>query len=572
MKTEKLMLRQRLWSIGSAAWPWYVVGAVLFLSFGYTEMAGSDLWWHVAGGREILQQGTLWLQDDWSYSAEGQRWRNHEWLSDVIFYAWQQLFGLQSLVYWKWLVVVASYGLLQGLLVRLAGDHLAALLLSAMALMVAAPFIDLRPHLYSLLGVVLLCHLQQREAPFWQFALLFVVWVNLHGGFIFGLLILPALLFPYRHCSRLALRRAVLVVLGCVAVTLLNPDGVKVVLMPLTYALQADSPFRQIAEWLPPWTPGGIRSPLFVWLVPVLPLALLVSCVPAVRRARPLPWWALAMSILTLAMALTSRRFIPLFGISLALFVAPLLGLAMRRAGAARWHAPLLLALLLLGLARLWSYPLRAAPAFHYLTAEYTYPRYMVDMMQANTLQGRVFAYYNWGGYLHWRSDGNLRVYIDGRANTVFDDTTYLNYVRVLQGAPGWLDIVENSGAEMFLWPLNRGSGLDKASAMINSGRWRLVYRSARALLLARVEKELPQPLMPGPESVYRELERAQLAYARGHYDAAAAAAASVLQQVPFQRDGCNVKIAALQSLGDGAGAAEARLRCRRQFPSAYLR
>ena len=36
-------------------WAWLAVGAVVFLSYGYTEMAGSDLWWHLAAGREMLE-------------------------------------------------------------------------------------------------------------------------------------------------------------------------------------------------------------------------------------------------------------------------------------------------------------------------------------------------------------------------------------------------------------------------------------------------------------------------------------------------------------------------------------
>ena len=30
---------------------WLAAAALLYLSFGYTEMMGSDLWWHLAAGR-----------------------------------------------------------------------------------------------------------------------------------------------------------------------------------------------------------------------------------------------------------------------------------------------------------------------------------------------------------------------------------------------------------------------------------------------------------------------------------------------------------------------------------------
>src|SRR6056297_919233 len=75
-------------------------GPLLYLSYGFTEMAGSDMWWHVAAGRELVQTGTLWMVDNWSYTEHGSDWLNHEWLSDLIYYSWASLWGVEALVYW----------------------------------------------------------------------------------------------------------------------------------------------------------------------------------------------------------------------------------------------------------------------------------------------------------------------------------------------------------------------------------------------------------------------------------------------------------------------------------------
>ena len=151
-----------------------VAGFFLYLSFGFTEMAGSDLWWHIAAGRELLQTRTLWMVDDWSYSALGHDWLNHEWLSDLIFYTWASLWGVESLVYWKWLVIVATFAILQQVLRRESGSALAGFLCALMAIAVAAPFLDVRPHLYSLLNFsLLLLLLLRRRCSTWVLALLF---------------------------------------------------------------------------------------------------------------------------------------------------------------------------------------------------------------------------------------------------------------------------------------------------------------------------------------------------------------------------------------------------------------
>ena len=487
-----------------------VAAGVLFLSYGYTEMAGSDMWWHIAAGRELLQTGSLWMVDDWSFTAHGADWLNHEWLADLIYYGWVSAWGVQSLVYWKWLVIMAAFGTLLLALTRSSGSPLAALVCTGFALANAAPFLDVRPHLYSLLGFSLLLLLQlQRESRSWLLALLFVVWVNLHGGFFFGLMALGILLFPWRKPAVASLRSAAVAGVICLLASMLNPSGFKVFLYPLSYAFDEASPFRTIGEWLSPFKPGGITSPLFFYLM-WLPLLAPLYLLPAVRRRLDVPWEGMALTALTLAMALTSRRFIPLFGISLAVMLAPLLGLCLQKSRLEKL-SPLLAAMALLyALYRLLPYPVQSGPAFHYLTAEYSYPVEMLNFIEANDLSGNVFALWNWGGYIHWRSDGKLKVYVDGRADTVFDDDTYRRYVTVLGSSPGWLELVEGSGADYVLWPHVRGQGRQKLRELVATGRWQPVYSDAVSWLLARTDRATEHELQPSPPGPWRDLAIAQ--------------------------------------------------------------
>ena len=67
---------------------WYLGAALVFWSFGYTTMRGSDLWWHIAGGRWMWEHGTAWVSDPFSFSAAGKHWLNDAWLSGVMLYLW----------------------------------------------------------------------------------------------------------------------------------------------------------------------------------------------------------------------------------------------------------------------------------------------------------------------------------------------------------------------------------------------------------------------------------------------------------------------------------------------------
>ncbi|MEM9254075.1 MAG: hypothetical protein AAGA91_01425 [Pseudomonadota bacterium] len=551
-------------------------GVLLYQSFGYTEMAGSDMWWHIAAGREILQTQTLWMVDDWSYTAHGNDWLNHEWLAGIMYYLWVSLWGVQAIVYWKWLILGLTFLTLQYTLGRDSGSALAGFLCAAIAAAIAAPFLDVRPHIYTLLFYALLLLIAHRRRPRLYLLLpLFIVWVNLHGGFFFGLMALAILLFPWRNFTLPSLRSAVFIGLLCLLAALLNPSGLGTFFYPLKYAFDETSPFKQLAEWLPPFSPGGIQSPLFfvfMWA----PIGALVYFLPAVRRRLDVPWEGLALMLLTLAMAVTSRRFIPIYAMSMALAMAPLLGLMIETllaGGRGRLVKPLLACgALLFGLYRLQPYPLQSGPAFHYLTAEYSYPVDLMNMVEANGLHGKVFAYYNWGGYLHWRTDGDMKVYIDGRADTIYDADTYNNYVTVLGSKPGWMEIIEADQPDYILWPQTRGSGLAKQKALLESGRWRPVYQDSEGWLLARDDLELPDTFKRPPQTAWLDVTGMQLNAWRGNRREAIAHGEKARAAMPWHRSVCHTLPQGYRLSGDVGRANDILLRCWEYFPSRLFR
>ncbi|GAB5413764.1 MAG: hypothetical protein Cons2KO_13670 [Congregibacter sp.] len=555
---------------------WLSVGALIYLSFSYTEMLGSDLWWHIAAGREIVQAGSLWLVDDWSFTALGQPWRNHEWLADLIFYGWVNAFGLASLVYWKWLTIIAAFVLLQLALTRVTRSPAAALAATVLACAIAAPFMDMRPQLYTLVGVaVLLCIALERRPRLLELLALFLVWANLHGGFVFGLMLLAVLSFPWRALHLGTLRNWAPRLGVCCAICLVNPDGLQVFLLPLTYALDSSSPYRGLGEWISPFVDGGIRSPLYPYTLVIAAGLAAFWVLPGVRRKVRFSPEALGFALLTAAMSATSRRFIILWAFAFALLVAPFIAAVLRGALAAiapRWLAVcLLLVAAVFGVYRQHPYPLRANVAFHYLTAEYAYPHALADFLQLNKLQGKTFAYYNWGGFLHWRTDGAIKVFIDGRANTVFDDQTYRDYVAVLGFRPGWLERVENSGAQIVIWPHSRG-GERMARGLQQTRRWRRLYEDVRGVVLARDTLALPPTLRLPRDTVESALAKGFVAARAGDLDAALVAAKTALAEQPWHQGACTAAKRALIRLDRKSEAAEVVKACRTWFPSRYLR
>jgi tetratricopeptide (TPR) repeat protein len=552
---------------------WLLAAILTFWSFGFTTMMGSDLWWHLASGQWITANHTLTFKDPWSFTRFGQPWMSHEWLSDVIYHFWSSWFGMATLVWWKWTVLTAAFTLLFSVLRKLTGSSLAAYLASLLAIAVGAAFFDVRPQLYSLLGFALVLRLALLPSRFrWTLPFVFFVWVNLHGGFFFGLLALTTIL-AVAFLTGQSTRNSLPIWLGCLFACLVSPAGPDAYVFPLHYALNPSSPYLRVGEWKPPWEPGGIRSALYFPAIAVFVATAIFSFAAGLHRKLPrLTFTSLALGLLTLAMSLKSRRFISLFGIGQSLLLAVALAALLDRL-AKRWprfsQQPrwrLVPALLAVGLGGLWLFPYPlSSNAFLYLTAQDSFPVEAMNVAEANQLSGKVFAYYEWGGYVDLHTQGRLKVYIDGRADTVFDDQTYRRYTRVLGMAKGWEAIVAESGADFFLWPKRHHKQI---KALRDSGDWRTLYSDHVAVLLMRSDRPSLWPLRPSADSAWRELmlgfnaaNLKDLPEAEKHF-------ARALELMPNLRMACEW-LANTQSRADRLADAEATLdRCQKMFPN----
>jgi hypothetical protein len=574
-------------------WPWSaaLLLAVWWLSFH--PMRTADLWWHLAAGRWIVEHRTIPGVDPFSFSAYGQRWLNHEWLADVLYHLWAILGGLKSLVYWYWGALIGTYLLLFHLCRKLGGAMISSFLAVTLAAATAVPFFELRPHLYSLLlYVVLLWLLLPGRKLGLGLPLLFVLWVNLHGGFIFGLVtvatvvltrLLTKALRPPRSAENVRLvlageRRNLLVAAVSALVCLINPYGDEIFVLPLSYALDARSPFRELKEWLPPFSAGGVSSPFFPWLIVLFFAACAALLWLARKRWRMEPetlWPLVALGGVTLVMALRSGRFIPLFAISaslpISLFLTGAAAAARRQKRTSQPSAvgkaiPLLIAAACLVL--LTRFPL-GRRAFSHLTSLESFPIDTLNFIDANALSGRVFAYYGWGGYVDYRTDARMKVYIDSRANTVYSPTIFNQYRRVQYMLPNWVEVVEASGADYFLW-LNletpQVQRFSQPEVLVATGRWRKVREGFASVLLAKTTVRLP-PERPERASPYHELALSGSAMRTGNKPEAEAHLRAALALDPDSLAACRNLALVLAWEDRPADAWAQHRRCEKIFP-----
>ena len=165
---------------------------VLLIVAGNRLLNDPDTMWHVAVGQWILDHRAVPETDVYSFTMRGQPWTSMYWVSQVLYAKAYSIFGWSGPV----VLAAAASAVTFALLAKLLSRHLsetATTVFVAAAVALTAPHLVARPHVLALPVMVawiggLIAAADRRAAPsFWLLPLI-ALWANLHGGFIFGLM------------------------------------------------------------------------------------------------------------------------------------------------------------------------------------------------------------------------------------------------------------------------------------------------------------------------------------------------------------------------------------------------
>jgi tetratricopeptide (TPR) repeat protein len=213
------------------------------LLFGFLaasrEARNSDVYFHLAAGRHITEQGLSFSDDPFSFTSAG--WVNHAWLHDLLLFRLFTLGGGALLVVIKALAIMILAGVLLGIHRRDSG-WLAPAGCTLLALLCMSPRLLLQPICLSYLFLGLTLWLLWREtadqresAPSWKrlFPLLGVLalWANVDNWFLLG----PLLVLIVCVGDRVQGGRGLPLWLppAALLVCLLNPAGYRVFALPV---------------------------------------------------------------------------------------------------------------------------------------------------------------------------------------------------------------------------------------------------------------------------------------------------------------------------------------------------
>jgi hypothetical protein len=477
---------------------------VIILTLGLFTMAARsvtdpDVWWHLRTGQLMVQTHSVFHADPYSFTRFGQRWVDHEWLSQILIFGLYRLAGFGGLIV-TFAAVIASAFLV--VFYRSPGRPYVAGVITLLGAFASAPSWGVRPQMLTLLlASVLLLILErssQRLSLLWWSPLLMLLWVNLHAGYALGIALMTLFLMGdaldaalgFKNGRPIAARLQALTVaiVGCIAVVPLNPYGTAMFAYPLE-TLRSRTMQSYIGEW---------HSPDFhqFMYLPALVMFLATIALPTLSPRRLRPREVMLLTV-TGFMALRSVRHIPIY----ALVAVPILSASCfacfqelsctRRLGAKRPVTTVtkafLNALLLAGFLTFMIVRVRYVVGHQGDNEAKEFPSSAASFIASTRPPTPLLNHYNWGGYFIWKLYPEYPVYIDGRADlygdAFMDDLAATYYLK----GDTWRRLFEKWSIQTVALPPDA----PLVTALQQLPDWKTIYSDKLAVVLTRARSGL---------------------------------------------------------------------------------
>ena len=454
---------------------------VIFPFFDY------DIYWHLANGREMLNQGRIINEEMFSYTKAGTAFSNHEWLAQILLYCAFAFAGITGLNIFKIAITASVVFLLFRTCRMLGASSLLAALLSCVAVLVSAERYLVRPELFSILGIAVLGYIlhgyraeRLSVTALWWLPVIMLLWDWLHGA-VFGVLLLG--IWAFGENLKHLLNRHVSAH-GGIALS-----GARLKELNFWLALTL------AAMMLNPW--GLLSYDIFVQLINGNPLAQSVEEFRGATWSKHYPFWILLSGALVTMfcnsrkidltallvilafgiLAIRYRRAISEFGIVAVPLLAASLPVLMRdwaqqtaqRIAQTGFFIGLVIVAVHTGYAKFFEHD--GLLRFGFGSSAQDYPEGAVRFMQTVNLQGNLYNSGSLGGFLAFFITPERKIF-QYNHHTVFGDTAH--YV--------------TNPRELQRWNINYAlvDAKNELDNLFPSTRWAQVYRDTAAVLLLR--------------------------------------------------------------------------------------
>lgn len=480
------------------------MGVLVFLNL--QPIRPHDFWWHMAIGREIVDTGQIPVVDAYSLTQRGMPYPSYSmfWLMEVTFYLVYSLGGPALIVFFHSLTISSAYATLLWLSMKVSGSWRWAASGMLFAAMLGFNDWNVRPQAATfLLGAIFLQAIYAlRGGRGRRWLLVFpagmLVWVNSHGSFIIGLVVIGLWLadevwLGWRERKGKARWNGLVVplmaLLGAVLACLLNPRGVGII----SYLNQmlASSPVQYLAsEWAAP-TFDTLPGALF------LTGLLFSAAVVAISPKRP-SFYQLMTFLLFAALSLKTSRGIVWFGIAMAPILAEHFWAISALSANRNWKASISPAvshrlnrlfvslILFIGVITLpWFKQYLPLPELKRGLISSETPVQATEFLMEGFYPGPLFHHMPYGSYLIWAAQPDYPVFVDSRIE-LYPYEQWLDYILVSDAGDGWDGVLEHYGIRTLM--LSQREQPNIVNAVRSSGFWKQVYSDSQSVIYYRDE------------------------------------------------------------------------------------
>jgi hypothetical protein len=468
--------------------------AVLLLGQRMLNLDG-DFPRHLLTGKYILENRTIPTTELFIYPYFNQPNVSHssEWLSDVIFYTIYLYIGLAGVVALSALLLASTFTLIYNELSTRLNLRIPVFVIVAWGALATSLNWATRPHLMSMfmlaIWLIWADDLRRGEKiPLWRFPVFMLLWCNLHGEFIAGILVLLAysvgwvidyLLDP--ASTSLSVGKNIwLTLLLSILASLINPGGVGPWVGILGFVNNQYLMSRMLEANSP-----NFQSPEMRVLLGLLAFSIFLL---AVKKHKLSAAQGLLLAGFS-AMSLMAVRNIHLYGIVAPFVLAEALvetrdirliqrlEITLRnvedRAKGIFWpvFAVISLSAFVIMNGTMQKFLQFSPPMF---------PVRAVEWLEKNPQEGKMFNDLNWGGYLALRLWPVQLTFIDSMADVTGEVT--MQYETVITLADGWQDIFEQYDIEWAI--IERDSIL--AKELESNYHWSVVYEDGNSVILQK--------------------------------------------------------------------------------------